>query len=362
MKLTSFRLLLVAATAFFTLSAAAKLSIGDPAPALQTGKWVQGDAVTGFDTNHVYIVEFWATWCGPCRASIPHLNEVWQKFKGKGVIAIGQDIWEEDESGVPAFVKSMGTNMTYRVALDDKTKDPKGAMATTWMTAADQDGIPTAFIVNKHGRIAWMGHPMALEESTLSEIISDKFDVAAFAKQYQETREKEAAAGQQRAALIKQFNEAASKKDWKAAGAALDQVDATFPELRPRTAMIRIQMLLDQTNLAGAYRLAQSLGAADPTNAPLLNALAWTLATRPGIDTNGYRIAQTFAESANRITGQKEPTVLDTLARTQFINGKTNEAIATEQKAASLAPAALQDIFKRNVAAYQAGQLPDSEK
>jgi len=107
----------------------AKLTLGDPAPKLQVAKWVQGEPVNGFDTNHVYIVEFWATWCGPCVASIPHLNELWQKFKDKGVIVIGQDVWEGDGTGAAAFVKKMGDKMTYRVALDDTSKEPDGYMS-----------------------------------------------------------------------------------------------------------------------------------------------------------------------------------------------------------------------------------------
>src|ERR1039457_3143595 len=90
---------------------AATLKIGDAAPPLQTAKFVQGDPVTAFDDKHVYIVEFWATWCGLCKASIPHLNETWQKFKDKDLIVIGQDCWERDESGVPAFVKKMDDKM-----------------------------------------------------------------------------------------------------------------------------------------------------------------------------------------------------------------------------------------------------------
>jgi thiol-disulfide isomerase/thioredoxin len=71
-----------------TLTAEARLRIGDPAPKLQVAKWVQGDPVKAFDTNHVYIVEFWATWDGPCRGSIPHLNDLSQKFKDRGIITI----------------------------------------------------------------------------------------------------------------------------------------------------------------------------------------------------------------------------------------------------------------------------------
>src|SRR5262245_45128662 len=77
-------------------ASAATLKVGDPAPKLQVAKWVQGDPVTKFDPDKAYIVEFWATWCGPCRVSIPHLNELHEKFKDKKLVVIGQDCWERN--------------------------------------------------------------------------------------------------------------------------------------------------------------------------------------------------------------------------------------------------------------------------
>src|SRR5881394_589319 len=116
---------------------AATLQVGDPAPPLQVSKWIQGSPVKEFQRDKAYIVEFWATWCGPCRASIPHLNEIHAKYKDKGLVVIGQDVWERDLEGVAPFVKKMGEQMTYRVALDDQA----GKMAKTWMEAAGEDGI-----------------------------------------------------------------------------------------------------------------------------------------------------------------------------------------------------------------------------
>ena len=172
-------------------TAEAKLTVGDPAPKLQVAKWVQGDPVTAFDTNHVYIVEFWATWCGPCRTSIPHLNELWLKFKDQGVIAIGQDMAEPDDSGVAAFVKKMGDKMTYRVALNDKSQETNGFMKINWMKAAEQNGIPTAFVIDKQGRIAWIGHPMGLNEQILGDILAGRFDMAKAAARLREATRKE---------------------------------------------------------------------------------------------------------------------------------------------------------------------------
>ena len=176
MKLSKFTAALFALTIgmTFTLVAGSILKVGDPAPKLQTGKWVQGEAVKDFTPGKAYIVEFWATWCPPCRASIPHLNETYTKFKDKGLIVIGQDCWEKDESQVAPFIKKMGDKMTYRVALDDKSKDAKGSMAKTWMEAAGRNGIPSAFLVDTTGKIAWIGHPMELDEQTIERALAAK--------------------------------------------------------------------------------------------------------------------------------------------------------------------------------------------
>ena len=140
-----------------TAQPAATLKVGDPAPALAQGKYVQGEPVAAFEKGKVYVVEFWATWCGPCRTAIPHVNKLQEKHKDRGLVVIGQNVWqrgENVESDVTAFVKQMGADMTYRVALD---RD--GAMAETWMKAAGRKGIPAAFVVDREGKIAWIGHP-----------------------------------------------------------------------------------------------------------------------------------------------------------------------------------------------------------
>ena len=98
------------------------LTIGDEAPAISVSQWVKGDPVDRLDPNKTYVVEFWATWCGPCRVSIPHLTELQKKYKDKGVTIIGVSVWSRIRDAVAPFVEQMGDKMDYTVAIDDSPR------------------------------------------------------------------------------------------------------------------------------------------------------------------------------------------------------------------------------------------------
>ena len=144
--------------------AAPTLKVGDPAPALAVDKWVKGEPVAALQKGTVYVVECWATWCGPCRATIPHLTELQKKYKEAVFIGVAVN---DEISKVKEFVKTMGDKMDYRVGTDDKNKTSKN-----WLDAAGQDGIPCAFVVDKAGKLAWVGHPAMKEfESAVEEAL-----------------------------------------------------------------------------------------------------------------------------------------------------------------------------------------------
>jgi thiol-disulfide isomerase/thioredoxin len=354
-----FLILPAAALLAATSAGAATLKIGDPAPALQVSQWVQGEPVQGFDNQHVYIVEFWATWCGPCKASIPHLNEIWEKYKDKQLVVIGQDCWEKDETKVPDFVtKTMSGKMTYRVALDNKTQETNGAMAITWMKAADQNGIPTAFVINRQGKIAWMGHPMSLKESVLDDILADKFDVAAYAAEFEKDKQEK----EQRQKASQSLVKAMQSKDWDAADKALDDLEKVWPEIQPQGNAIRLSIVLGRKDFSGAYKLAETASNEAATNAGVLRILASTLAAAEGLDAQGLALAGKIAERADQVSHGTNYMVLDTLARVRFLNGQTNEAVATQQKALGLAPDFAKASLERSLTNYQAGRLPDSKQ
>lgn len=147
---------------------------GGKAPKIEVLKWVKGKPVT-IQKKGVYVVEFWATWCGPCIESIPHVTKLAKE--NKKVTFVGVSIWEDNKNQeVEKFVKEMGSKMDYNVAFGGNQK----GMAQTWMAAAKQNGIPSAFIV-KDEIVQWVGHPMEMDQP-LKNVLAGKHNVAAAKK------------------------------------------------------------------------------------------------------------------------------------------------------------------------------------
>jgi thiol-disulfide isomerase/thioredoxin len=353
-KSVPLRLFILSTMLIPATSSKAELMIGDKAPKLQTGEWIQGEPVRMFDSNHVYILEFWATWCGPCIASIPHLNELWEQFKDNGVIVIGQDVWDSDEAVTP-FVKKMGGKMTYRVALDDKTHDPDGLMSSIWWKRKiNNHGIPHAFVINKDGVIAWIGHPMGLQKQVLDDILSGHYDLAQAAAGYKRDLEE----NNKMQDLQRKVFAAVDNKKWDEAESALNETLAAFPRLENSFAWMRLRILLGQKKHDEAYQFAESFGASRPKDFDRLNALAWTLLNEERVEPRGLDVAAKLAARANDSSGGTNAKILDTLARAQFMTGKTNEAVATQKSAVAAAPEEEKNHYQKVLADYQRGKLP----
>ena len=139
------------------------LELGAKAPPLAGVTWVKGDPVTL--GRGITVVEFWATWCGPCKTSIPHLTKLAHRFSGK-VAIVG--LSDEDAATVKPFVASQGAQMDYHVGLVDE------ATHAAYMQGVQ--GIPFAFIVNAEGTVVWKGHPMAMDR-VVTALANGTFDL-----------------------------------------------------------------------------------------------------------------------------------------------------------------------------------------
>src|SRR5262245_8248905 len=146
--------------------AADPLTIGSPAPPLKVDTWVKGDPIRGIEKGKVYVIEFWGTTCGPCIKCMPHLSDLQRQHQA----VIFACLSGEPEQTIRDFVAKNDKNMGFRVGVDGK-----GRMGKSWMEAAGLEGIPTAFIVDAVGKIAWIGNPAEMDEP-LRQILEGKYD------------------------------------------------------------------------------------------------------------------------------------------------------------------------------------------
>lgn len=151
------------------------LNIGDTAPPLYIGEWIKGEPIEDLKEGHVYVVEFWATWCRPCIAAMPHLSALASKYRDKATV-IGVSVYENEGTTIRKirdFVDKMGAKMDYHVAVSDSNR-----MVEEWLYAFDEkeSGIPRTFVVDKKGTVAWIGHPSGLDD-VLAKIVNDKWDI-----------------------------------------------------------------------------------------------------------------------------------------------------------------------------------------
>ncbi|MBL7153089.1 MAG: redoxin domain-containing protein [Phycisphaerae bacterium] len=259
--------------------------IGDAAWNLKGLEFIKGKPVK-IEPGKVYIVEFWATWCGPCLTSIPHLTEVAHKYKDKNVMVVG--ISKEQADVVKPFVEKQGAKMDYNVAVDPTRNVNEG-----YMKAFGKSGIPHAFIVDAEGKIAWHGHPMADMEQVLDGVLAGTFDAAMHAR--------------------KKAEEQAKYK------ASRETYQAYFAKIRSGGTMEEARAIMENWT--------------DEASDSLLNSLAWEILTEVEEDKRDIKLALDAAERANKLTKGKNGAVLDTYALALFQNGKVEEAIGMQAKA-----------------------------
>ena len=157
---TKIVLLCFALCAVVALSAAekkiwAKSFLNKPAPKFEVEKWL----TTVPDTKGKYVlIDFWATWCGPCRKAIPELNALHKKFKDK-LVVIG--VSDEDE----ATIRKMKTpQIEYYSAIDSKERMKKAVGVT---------GIPHVLILDPQGVVRWEGYPLLQGHELTEKVVAD---------------------------------------------------------------------------------------------------------------------------------------------------------------------------------------------
>jgi thiol-disulfide isomerase/thioredoxin len=297
---TASRRVLITALAFAlsglaAASTARAIELGDPAPELQIAKWVKGEPVKEFEKGKVYVVEFWATWCPPCRTSIPHLTEMQKKYEDK-VVFIG--VSDEDAETVAPFVDKMGEQMAYRVAIDD-AEGTGGA----YMQPFQVRGIPHAFVVDGEGKLVWHCHPMDKLDAVLDDVVAGKFDVAAAKKR----------------------------------GAAEKAEQAAMQKLMPQLEQYMEVVTAEAPDEAKAKEMGAKLAPGLAKIPQLANRFAWVVLTEENVKFRDTALALAVAKGAVDATAGADAAILDTYARALHDTGDLKAALEQQKLAVEAA-------------------------
>ena len=138
-----------------------KVSAGNPAPDFTLSD-LNGQSVTLSQLRgSVVVVDFWATWCGPCKEELPHLQALYARYKSRGLIVLALDVGESANTA-RSYVSSK--NYTFTVLLDSKS---------TVVQQYGVRGIPATFIVDTQGivRKTTMGYSASMEKELEQAIV-----------------------------------------------------------------------------------------------------------------------------------------------------------------------------------------------
>ncbi|MFM2163774.1 MAG: hypothetical protein RL325_211 [Planctomycetota bacterium] len=296
---------IVAVAAIASHAAADELKVGSPAPALSVAEWVQGEEISLDQAGKTYVVEFWATWCGPCKKAIPHINELYQKHRSRGLVVIG--VSDEPPSTVKPFLAKMGSSMTYRVVCDDEKKT-----GNDWMQAAGQNGIPCAFIV-RDSKILWIGNPLDEKfDSVLLTALSGRYNPE-LTRRAKPTIDAAAAA-----IRVKNYKDAVKHYD---AVLAIDRDFFGDIAIRKYT-----MLLADANDPAAAKEWGESMLKLYSRDPQTLGELALAIAKNASIKNRDLDLAIRAADLAGDASPKSDPAALALRAEVRASAGKYSEA------------------------------------
>jgi thiol-disulfide isomerase/thioredoxin len=137
---------------------------GKPAPALSVKNWLNSKPLTPDDLKgKIVVLDFWATWCGPCLAAVPHTNELQKKYANQGVVFIAVCAPKGGEK-MEQTVKDRG--IKYATALDTGKGDTFAAFKA--------NSYPDYYIIDRKGNLRWGDLKNSDVEEAIKLLIAEK--------------------------------------------------------------------------------------------------------------------------------------------------------------------------------------------
>jgi tetratricopeptide (TPR) repeat protein len=320
------------------------LQIGDPAPAMNPAEWIAGTPIRAFEPGQVYVVLFWAThskWSADALATLAQVQRA-EAAAGHPVRCAAVSVWEvalaapenDHAAVVRKYAEVNGKDWPFAVAYDGDF----GEMNQRWMHAADRRWIPSAFVIGKDGKIAWIGHPMDERErldAVVSQVVAGTWDPAAAAERAKrDATLRESLRIAQRAwdGSMRSGDSAEAMKRCEEMLSGNPSLGNTYLERTLEAVCLR------DKKPAEAYAwLGRMADGALQENAAALNTAAWFILDHEGLETRDLDLAMRLAARASEVSKGRTSHIEDTLARAYYEKGDLDKAIEIQTKAVQLA-------------------------
>lgn len=298
---------------------------------------ISGPAIPAeLEFGKTYVLEFWATWCAPCRKAIPHLNALYKDYKRKGITVIG--VSAEEPSVVSAFVKKRGTGMSYTVV-----SNPKGDFSKAWKAIASKVGIPFTVVIGPTKRIAWFGSPFDPGFDRVVKLCSTgKYDLIKWGLAEP---------------LLEGAEKSIASRDWAHAHRQLDKVLILDEWVFSDQMLRKYKMMLidqEQPEQADAYLVEQI---SNYSNKPdVLADIAKMIVADPDLPERNLEIANQALAALAVVKGDQDPDVLEVVALVAYRQGDIDGAVKNQFQAWMLAEPDMKPEYKYVLDQYKAEQ------
>lgn len=139
--------------------------VGKPCPAIRVADWINGEVKSKDAKGKVIVVDIWATWCGPCLRSIPHNNEMKEKYKGKGLLIIGVCSSGNGQEKLRDVAGADKTKINYPACKDPGEKTAKAFHVSFY---------PTYVVIDRNGVVRAAGARQDKVEAIVEKLLAEK--------------------------------------------------------------------------------------------------------------------------------------------------------------------------------------------